>query len=149
VNLETSPFGSGEAFHALAGGRRGRFSLRTSRGAWPVGASTSRDFGLVGARALPPGQRHDEQEPVRSELVRRVQVEGQRALLLRVAGYPDGGVHGGHLAVVWNQGADGYALSIHPGERSRLGLEQHAIALLRAAAAMSRCAAVTTGAPGA
>ena len=130
-DLETRPFGSGAVFHVLAGGRAGRFPLATTAsGFWPRDPRLVRDLGLVGARPLEPGQTVEER--VRLRLVRRTTVAGDAALLLRVAGYPDGGVHGGHLAVVWNRGAAGYVLSMHFNGPAREG------ALLRAAAAMSR-----------
>lgn len=138
TNLDTKPALSGDPYHVLAGGRRGRFSLRTDRGRWPADAGLARDLGLVGAHPLKPGQRHDEQRPMRPAVMRRAEVAGHAALLLQIAGYPAGGVHGGHLAVVWNQGRDGYALSLHFADRSvRPRSEQEAL-LLAAAAAMSR-----------
>jgi hypothetical protein len=57
-DLETKPPGSGEAFHVLAGGRSGRFSLRTTTsGEWPRDTRLPRDLGLIGAKPLKPGQR--------------------------------------------------------------------------------------------
>ena len=138
TNLDTKPDGSGDPFHVLAGGRRGRFSLRSEGGRWPADASLDRDLGLVGALPLKPGRRGDaEQRPVRPTLLRRATVGEHPGLLLRIADYPVGGVHGGHLAAVWNQGRDGYVLSLHFAERSlRPRAEQEAV-LLAAAAAMS------------
>ncbi len=41
-------------------------------------------------------------------------MRGQRALVLTVAPFQrGGGVHGGHYALVWNQGGNGYAVSFH------------------------------------
>lgn len=139
TNLDTKPSLSGDPFHVLAGGRRGRFSLATAGSKWPVDTDLERDLGLVGALPLKPGQPGDTKaRPVRLTLLRRAAVNRHRALLLQVAGYPKGGVHGGHLAVVWNQGRDGYALSLHFAERSvRPRSEQEAL-LLASAAAMSR-----------
>ncbi len=141
TNLDTKPANSGDPFHVLAGGRRGRFSLKTITGSWPRDGDLPRGLGLVGAKPLKSGQRHDERRPVRLKLLRSVKVAGHRALLLQVADYPDGGVHGGHLAVVWNQGRDGYVLSLHFAERSpREQAEQDAV-LLGAATAMSQFSA--------
>ena len=39
------------------------------------------------------------------------------ALLIQVAHYPRGGIHGGHIAVVWNQNGNGYVVSLHFTER--------------------------------
>lgn len=137
TNLDTKPAGSGDPFHVLAGGRRGRFSLKSIAGRWPVDADLSRDLGLVGTKPLKPGQRWDEQ-PVRLKLRRHAKVTRHPALLLKVADYPDGGVHGGHLAVVWNQGRNGYALSLHFAERSKRKRAEQEAVLLEAATAMSR-----------
>lgn len=138
TNLDTKPSLSGDPFHVLAGGRRGRFSLRTVAGRWPVDADLDRDLGLVGALPLKPGQRHDAQQPVRPALLRRVTVNRHPALLLQVEEYPRGGIHGGHLSVVWNQRRAGYTLSLHFADRSpRPRAEQEAV-LIAAAAAMSR-----------
>lgn len=141
INLDTKP-SLGDPFHVLAGGRRRRFSLKTDGDRWPVDAGLGRDLGLVGALPLKPGERGDaEQRPVRLTLLRRAKVSGHPALLLEVADYPTGGVHGGHLAAVWNQGRDGYALSLHFSDRSlRTRSDQEAL-LLSAAAAMSRSGA--------
>lgn len=138
TNFDTKPVGSGDPFHVLAGGRRGRFTLKSIAGRWPVDTNLPRDLGLVGAKPLKPGQRWDKQRPVRPKLRRHVKVTRHPALLLKVADYPDGGVHGGHLAVVWNQGRDGYVLSLHYGERSQRPRAEQEAVLLGAATAMSR-----------
>jgi hypothetical protein len=143
TDLQTRPEGSGAAFHVLAGGRRGRFPLTTTQdGKWPVDTpppsrsccAAPGDLGLIGAR---PGKEHGTFAPVRLKLLRRTTVDGRPALLLRVAGYPNGGVHGGHLAIVWNQGDNGYTLSMHFAERTRLEVQQEAV-VVQAAIAMSR-----------
>jgi len=152
TDLQTKPRGSGDPFHVLAGGRRGNFSLTTTTdGDWPVDvpvpsptccALTPRDLELIGAR---PGKQPDIWEPVQLKLRRRTTVAHHAALLLMAAGYPDGGVHGGHLVVVWNQGHDGYALSMHFAEHGkRTSSEQEAV-VLRAATAMSDFAAPRAG----
>jgi hypothetical protein len=138
TSLETRPAGSGTAFHALAGGRRKRFSLATRAGAWPMNIGLARDLGLVGAKPLNPGQPPGHEHRVRPKLLRRTTVRRNPALLLAVARYPDGGVHGGHLAVVWNQGDDGYTLSLHFTARGARHRAQQQSVLVRAAAAMSR-----------
>jgi hypothetical protein len=138
-NLDTKPPGSGEAFHALAGGRSRPFPLGvTASGQWPRDTRLPRDLGLIGARPLEPGQRSAREVPVRLALLRRTTVATHPALLLRVADYPDGGVHGGHLAVVWNQRDAGYALSLHFAERSPHSESARESIALQAAAEMSR-----------
>jgi hypothetical protein len=142
LDLESRPRVPGEPTHVLAGGRRGRFSLETTADdRWPVRvprpgttccSGARRDLGLIGATE---GREPGTWTPVRLEVRRRTTVAGHPALLMTVASFPDGGVHGGHLAVVWNQRQAGYALSIHfDGGDDR---EQEAL-LLESAGAMSR-----------
>ena len=70
--------------------------------------------------------------------MRRTTVGRAPALLLRVADYPDGGVHGGHLALVWNQDGSGYTLSLHFADRSRRTPGERETALLETARTMRR-----------
>jgi hypothetical protein len=46
-------------------------------------------------------------------VLRRVEIGGHRGLLLDEPAYPTGGLHGGHIAAIWNRGASGYVLSLH------------------------------------
>lgn len=51
-----------------------------------------------------------------SHVVRRASVHGRPALVLRAPPYPRGGIQGGHVIVVWNEGGRGYSVSLHfPG----------------------------------
>jgi hypothetical protein len=113
-------------YHALIGGRCGAFPLRVVDGEWPAAARLPRDLGLVGSLPLEPGQRVA--PPVRLRVLRRVEVDGEPGLLVRAREFPAGGVHGGHVGVVWNRGGSGYTLTIH---RAR------PVAVLRAARAIS------------
>jgi hypothetical protein len=140
ADLETRPPGSGAAFHALAGGRCGPWPLATTRTRrWPRAVPLAGDLGLVGALPLRPGQAERDQRWVRlaAHGPRDTRVAGHPALLLRAAAYPRGGLHGGHVAVIWNQGGAGYALSLHFSARDDAGDVRHALELLRAARAMS------------
>jgi hypothetical protein len=40
-------------------------------------------------------------------------VHGSPALLLREPAYPQGGLQGGRVVVLWNQGGHGYLVSVH------------------------------------
>ena len=119
LDLETTPFGSGDAFHVLAGGRCGRFSLRTRDGRWPAGAVRAADLDrylrLLGVRPLKPGQRPGTEGVVRARVLGRTTVHRHRALVVRMPAYPAGGLHGGHVGVVWTQGSASYVLTLHPG----------------------------------
>lgn len=138
TDLETKPGGAGDPSHVLAGGRRGRFSLETTNAKWPVDTRLPRDLGLVGAKPLKPGQRHDEQRRVRLKLVGRSSLGKHPALLLKVTDYPDGGVHSGHLAIIWNEGNHGYTLSLHFAEPSKHDGDDQEALIVQIAAAMSR-----------
>src|SRR4051794_37147393 len=50
-------------------------------------------------------------------LLRHVRVGGAAGLALRAPPYPAGGVHGGHVLVVWNSGGRGYLVSLHFADR--------------------------------
>lgn len=137
LDIETEPPGWGGAFHLLAGGRTGRFSLSTTpSGGWPRDTRLRRDLGLVGAKPLRPGQPAAQAKRVRPERLRRASVAGHDALLLRVRHYPDGGVHGGHLAVVWNVGGAGYTVTLHFAQDSGRDEHQRHAMLLEVAAGM-------------
>lgn len=136
MDLETRPFGSTDSFHVLAGGRCGRFSLALSKGRWPINARMKRDLGLIGVKPLSPGGSPTEQR-VRLRLLRRVRVAQHPGLLLRVALYPVGGVHGGHIVAIWNQEGSGYALTMHFHGKESGGRTAQEATVLRAASAMS------------
>ena len=137
TNLETRPTGSGDAFHVLAGGRSGRWPLRVRGGGWPADTGIKRDLSIMPVASLKPGQGESDLKRSRVAVVRTARVRRRPALLLRAAGYPEGGVHGGHLAVVWNQDGNGYVLSIHFAEPGPWTPAERAAILLSAAAAMS------------
>lgn len=40
-------------------------------------------------------------------------VHGNRAAVLRAPPYPQGGVHGGHVVIVWSENGHGYLISAH------------------------------------
>ena len=46
-------------------------------------------------------------------------VHGNRAAVLREPPYPQGGIHGGHVVIVWNQGGHGYIVSAHGARMSQ------------------------------
>src|SRR4051794_29398860 len=62
-----------------------------------------------------------------SRLLGWATVGGERAAILRAAPYPQGGLHGGHVLVLWNEGDHGYVVSVH-GTRMPLA-QQRRIAL--------------------
>jgi hypothetical protein len=69
---------------------------------------------------------------VRPRVVARTTVRGAPALVLAFGPYPGSGtVHGGHEAIVFNEGGDGQTVSMHFARGSR----SQRIALLRRVAA--------------
>jgi hypothetical protein len=115
LDANTRPFGQSIPFHALAGGRCHPWPLATRRGRWPAAAARlPDDLGLIGAKPLKPGQPGSATStPVPPRVLRHIHVGEHPGLLLQEATYPNGGVHGGHIAAIWNQDGNGYVLSLH------------------------------------
>jgi len=151
LDLNTRPFGQNIPFHELAGGRCGQWPLTTRSGRWPADSALADDLGLIGAKPLRPGQPSVTiPTPVRPRVLRRIEIAGHHGLLLQEAGYPSGGVHGGHIAAIWNQGGDGYVLSLHFTEQPRAPITSWQQIVIDAAEAMSRSTtsiAPATGTP--
>ena len=124
-------------FHVWFGGRCRPLPIEADDGRWPPAPDRASYLGLVGvAPATRDGRRGE--RLVRPHVVAMTSVRGHSALVLAVAPFPRGGLHGGHYAVVWNEGGDGYALSLHhPGGDQGLDPTPAEIRqLLRAAASM-------------
>lgn len=139
LDLNARPFGRTIPFHALAGGRCGSWPLTTGGGRWPAGPPLADDLGLIGAKPLRPGQPGATTPiPVRPRVLRRVVIAGHRGLVVQAAIYPEGGVHGGHIAAIWNQGTAGYVLSLHFTERPHAATPNWEQTVIDAAEAMSR-----------
>jgi hypothetical protein len=64
-----------------------------------------------------PGDAPDAQLRLRARggfrVVERTTVGAARALVVRAPPYPAGGVHGGHVIVLWNRRGRGYVVSLH------------------------------------
>lgn len=103
-----------------------------------------RDLSLMPHGSLKPGEGAEDLKRKRVSAVRSATVKQQPALLLEPAGYPTGGIHGGHLAVIWNQEGNAYALSMHFAEDNRWSADEREQVLLEAASAMSRFDATPT-----
>jgi len=102
---------SGSVFHLLVGARCGPVSLATVRQRWPVDVTLRPDLRLIGNRSALPGGR--ESAAVRLTVLRRTEINGRPALILRNPSYPDGGIHGGHLTVLVSTSTT-YAVTGHP-----------------------------------
>lgn len=123
-------------FHVWFGGRCRPFPLDVRDGQWPPEPDRTSYLGLVGVVPATPGR--PRQRLARPRVVALTSARGRRALVLAVEPFPRGGLHGGHYAIVWNEGGDGYALSIHGvgGDRGLDPTPREIRILTRAAASM-------------
>jgi len=60
---------------------------------------------------MPNGKPYIAQLPAR--VVMHDTVNGAPALVLAAAAYPEGGLSGGHVIILWNTRSHGYFISIH------------------------------------
>ena len=136
---------AGAVFHLLFGGTCRPWSLRTRGGRWPVDAAAARageDLRLVGITSEVPGDPGAGGKRVGLRVLKRTRIGSAPALVLRNPPYPVGGIHGGHLSVVWNAGGAGYAVSGHAvASRDRPDAAPGPEALMRAALTLLRVAA--------
>jgi len=123
-------------FHMVLGARCDPLDLTVRGGRWA--AEPLESLRLIVLPPLQSGKTPMEMSLLRPKLVRRLRVRGQPGLLLLADPPPPGGLHGGHDALVWNEGGRGYALSLHwpRGDRGEPPRTGDAGALLRLAAAM-------------
>ena len=113
---DAAGFDDGDDGHLIFGGQRPPFSLIGSRGqTWPH----PRQRRPVQQLALPHlltmpiqgGGHYVAQRPAR--ILRRANVRGRDALILVAPAYPQGGLMGGHVIILWNWHGHGYMLSLH------------------------------------
>jgi hypothetical protein len=106
-------FLTGDAGHLLLGGQPKPFSLTGAPGAlWPRPGQPNPNA----AMRLPPDAFPAGHLP-RATIARRAEVGGLPAIVIHPREYPRGGVHGGHVVVLWNQRGRGYLVSLHFGGR--------------------------------
>jgi N-acetylneuraminic acid mutarotase len=129
--------GGEHPFHVWVGARCGRFPLRGLGGRWPPSPNERDYLSLVLEAPELPG-REREAQLVGPRIVGSARVNGYRALVLAVDPFPGGGLHGGHYAIVWNDGASGYVLSLHynRGDEGEQPTARHVRTLIRAAESM-------------
>jgi hypothetical protein len=114
-------------FHLLIGGQRHSFGADWS-GIDPELRITTRLVRIP----MRGGGTFVQQLPARR--IGEATVHGAPALLLREPPYPKGGLHGGHVLVLWNQAGHGYIVSVHGIDMSERTLVTIAVALARATA---------------
>ena len=152
VNLEPRRMSkrAGAVFHLLIGGRCRPWDLRARGGSWPAErppAGTGDGLRLVGTEMLRPGESWADERRVGLRVLRRDRVGSSPALVLRNPPYPTGGIHGGHVSVVWNAGGAGYVVSGHAVGSDGRSEEADRPALARAIATLLAVAASMRRAP--
>ena len=114
----------GHVFHLMVGGQAEPF------GRWPVGVDPH--LRLTTRRVTTPqagGGTFVQQLPARP--FANARIHGARAAVLQEPPYPAGGLHGGHVVVLWSKGGHGYLVSVHGERLSRHELVSIAVAIAR------------------
>lgn len=124
-------FGSrSPVFHVLFGGQRKPFPAGFEGGGKRLRVTTRRV--VTPYYASPRGGRvlgtSVVERPTRR--VATTRVHGQPAAIMTAPSYPQGGIHGGHSIVMWNEDGRGYLVSTH-SETSRRAATRTAIQLAR------------------
>lgn len=119
---DAAGFDNGDDGHLILGGQRPPFSLVGSLGqTWPRPGQPRPAQQLPLPRLITTpvegGGRSIAQRPAR--ILRRAGIRGHDALVLVAPAYPQGGLMGGHVIILWNWHQHGYMLSLHfDGSRS-------------------------------
>jgi hypothetical protein len=114
----------GHVFHLIVGGQAQPF------GRWPAGVDP--DLRVTTRKVTIPqrgGGRFVQQLPARR--IATARVHGARAAVLQEPPYPTGGIHGGHVVVLWSEAGHGYLVSVHGERLSRDKLVTIALAMAR------------------
>lgn len=99
---------AGEPSHPVLGGSCKPLPLQAGRG--PYAVEQPRSLRLVANPPLVSGQAPRTSHPL---VLGPTHVRGRPGVLLRVLPFPEGGLHGGSYALVWNERGNGYVVSLH------------------------------------
>jgi hypothetical protein len=110
TNLEALGSDPGDArpYRIMLGGTCTPFRLVARNGRWAADPPTT--LRIVGSPPVVPGSAP---RITRPHVIRRLRVRGHPGLLMRSDPFPEGGLHGGHYELVWNERGAGYAVSAH------------------------------------
>ena len=110
----------------------GVFHADVGQQATPFGPVSARLRFPTRTRSIPMrgGGRFVTQRAPRRLAVTRI--SGERAVVYQAAPFPQGGLHGGHVAVLWNAGGRGHIVSLHA-----VGLPRRVVVRLALAVARS------------
>lgn len=118
-------FGSrSPVFHVLLGGQEQPFPAGFADGGKRLRVTTRRVTTPIHQGGKPTGRLFVVERPTRR--VGTTRIHGQPAGILRAPPYPQGGIHGGHSIVTWNESGHGYLVSTH-SETSRASAARTAI----------------------
>jgi hypothetical protein len=125
INVENGFSRRGEhIFHLIVGGQAQPF------GRWPAGVDP--DLRVTTRKVVIPqrgGGRFVQQLPARR--IATARVHGARAAVMQEPPYPAGGLHGGHVVVLWSEAGHGYLVSVHGERLSRHKQVSIALAIAR------------------
>jgi hypothetical protein len=116
ASFNDDAFGDGDHGHLILGGQRPPFSLVGALGErWPRPGQPRPVEQLPLPRLITTpkagGGTYVDQNPARIHA--HATVAGTSALVLLAPPYPDGGISGDHVIVIWNWHTHGYLLSFH------------------------------------
>jgi len=114
----------GHVFHLMVGGQAHPF------GRWPAGVDP--DLRVTTRKVTIPqrgGGTFVQKLPARR--IATARVHGARATVLQEPPYPAGGIHGGHVVVLWSEAGHGYLVSVHGERLSRDKLVSISLAIAR------------------
>lgn len=97
-----------EPSHPVLGGSCEPLPLQAGSGSYAV--EQPKSLRLVANPPLVSGQAPRSSRPL---VLGPARVRGRPGLVLRVLPFPEGGLHGGSYALVWNERGNGYVVSLH------------------------------------
>jgi hypothetical protein len=111
LEAQTGFGGRSPVFHVLLGGQERPFPAGFEGGGKQLRVTTRRVTTPVHKDGEPTGRLFVVERPTRR--VGTTRVHGQPAGILKAPPYPQGGIHGGHSIVMWNENGRGYLVSTH------------------------------------
>lgn len=107
-----SGFGSrSPVFHVLFGGQDERFTPRFEGSGKQLRLTTRRVTTPIHKGGEPTDRVFVVERPARR--IGTTRVHGRNAAIIRAPPYPQGGIHGDHAVIMWNEGGNGYLVSAH------------------------------------
>jgi len=115
-------------FHVLLGGQEKPFPAGFEGGGKRLRVTTRRVTTPILKGGEPTGRTFVVSRPTRR--VGATRIHGRPAAIMQAPPYPEGGIHGDHSIVMWNENGHGYLISTH-SETSRPAATRTAIQIAR------------------